>query len=499
MKTRNLISFSQSADAIESLDDEISKKHREIKPHETRNLKSFCNFMLSQGCSMKNFDGFFVGYSIPQIGKEFDLLRFGTNYILNIELKSELKVAKKNQKILKQMRENYYYLKFLGKPVCIFTYVENDGFYEYDSVNNDLVSVLSSKVSAFIKTQEVEETDDPDKLFIPSNYLISPFNSTNKFIDGEYFLTSAQQKIREEIKNELLINPFMFFCISANAGTGKTLLMYDIANELIKANRKVLIIHCGKLNEGHERLIASYKWDIISIREIPHTCQSLKLPKYDFIFVDESQRINIEQLNVIIEKCIDEKTPILFSFDTKQYLKTGETLDLAEYLNKAYSQIPVSLKKLTTKIRTNKNMASFINNLMEIGKSQDNLNYDGISIDYFNNITDLKTYIALLKEKGWVPITYTVSRKDIDPYDDLTTISEKNAHDVIGQEFSKVVLVMDKNFKYNGNKLVFRKSYYSARGMFYQIITRVVDELKIIVLDNPELYITLLDIKNMGK
>lgn len=499
MKTRNLISFSQSADAIESLDEEISKKYREIKPHETRNLKSFCNFMIVQGCSMKNFDDFFVGYSIPQIGKEFDLLRFGRNYILNIELKSELKVAQKDQKILKQMRENYYYLKFLGKPVCIFTYVENDGFYEYDSLNNALVSITASRVAAFIKTQEIEETDDPDKLFIPSNYLISPFNSTDKFIDGEYFLTSAQQKIREEIKNELLINPFMFFCISANAGTGKTLLMYDIAKELIRDNKKVLIIHCGKLNEGHDRLVASYRWDIISIREIPHIYSSLRLPKYDFIFVDESQRINIGQLSVILAKCIAEKSPILFSFDTKQYLKTGETLDLAEYLKKLYPQIPMSLKKLTTKIRTNKNMASFINNLMEIGKSQDNLNYGGISIDYFNNITDLKTYIALLKEKGWVPITYTVSRRDADPYDDLTIISEKNAHDVIGQEFSKVVLVMDKNFKYNGNKLVFRQSYYSARGMFYQIITRVVDELKIIVLDNPELYTTLIDIKNMGR
>ena len=168
-------------------------------------------------------------------------------------------------------------------------------------------------------------------------------------------------------------------------------------------------------------------------------------------------------------------------------------------MSKTYPKIPMSLKKLTTKIRTNKNLASFINNLMEIGKSQDNLNYDGISIDYFNNITDLKTYIALLKEKGWVPITYTVSRIDVDPYADLTTISPKKAHDVIGQEFSKVVLVMDKNFIYNGNKLDFRQSYYSARGMFYQIITRVVDELKIIVLDNPELYTTLIDIKNMER
>ena len=32
-------------------------------------------------------DGFYLGFSIPQIGKEFDLLRFGNNSIINIEVK----------------------------------------------------------------------------------------------------------------------------------------------------------------------------------------------------------------------------------------------------------------------------------------------------------------------------------------------------------------------------------------------------------------------------
>jgi hypothetical protein len=34
--------------------------------------------------------------------------------------------------------------------------------------------------------------------------------------------------------------------------------------------------------------------------------------------------------------------------------------------------------------------------------------------------------------------------------------------------------------------------------MLYQIVTRVVDELKIIVLNNPELYYQLLRIKSLG-
>ena len=102
--------------------------------------------------------------------------------------------------------------------------------------------------------QVIDYSVDPDRLFLPSNYLISPFNSTEAFMDGNYFLTSAQEKVKEEMLLELDETPFMFFCLSANAGTGKTLTMYDIAKSFIEKGKKVLIIHCGILNQGHEAL-----------------------------------------------------------------------------------------------------------------------------------------------------------------------------------------------------------------------------------------------------
>lgn len=51
--------------------------------------------------------------------------------------------------------------------------------------------------------QTIDYSFDPSKEFIPSNYLVSPFNSTNRFINNEYFLTSAQQRIKDEIITEL--------------------------------------------------------------------------------------------------------------------------------------------------------------------------------------------------------------------------------------------------------------------------------------------------------
>ncbi len=499
MNTKNLVSVVQGEKILNSLDKELSKKYRVLKSHEVRNLNSFCNCMVQEGCSISDFDGFFVSYSIAQIGKEFDLLRFGSDNIINIEIKSELKIVQKNEKILKQMRENYYYLKFLDKPVFIFTYVENDGFYEYDFENDGILASTQLRVAEMLKTQVVDYSCNPEKIFLPSNYLISPFNSTDKFMEGGYFLTSAQRKVKEEIDLEIAESPHMFACISANAGTGKTLLLYDIAKDKISSGKNVLIIHCGKLNAGHNRLEKIYGWDILSIRSIPKRTKFNTSKKYDYILVDESQRISTSQLERLVEKSIEDTTPIIFSYDVKQYLKTGENTDINEFLVKNHPNVQTSLKKLTTKIRTNKAMASFITNLKEIGKSQDNLNYECVSIDYFDDFSSLEKYIKFLKNDGWMPITYTTSSINPDPYSKLSAISDKNAHDVIGQEFPKVVFVMDENFMYKDNKLLVRNSYYNAHGMMYQIVTRVVDELKIIVFNNPDLYLKLLEIKKMGE
>lgn len=85
------------------------------------------------------------------------------------------------------MRENHYYLKFLGKSIRIFTYIENDGFYKYDVCNDSVQKISAKEVAQSMKEQTVNYSVDPDKEFIPSNYLISPFNATEHFIDGEYF------------------------------------------------------------------------------------------------------------------------------------------------------------------------------------------------------------------------------------------------------------------------------------------------------------------------
>ena len=89
----------------------------EIKDYEIKDLNELVRRLRGSGCSVANLSNFFVGYKIPQISKEFDLLRFGQKNIINIELKGDASV----EKIKKQLSRNKYYLSFIGKEVLAFT------------------------------------------------------------------------------------------------------------------------------------------------------------------------------------------------------------------------------------------------------------------------------------------------------------------------------------------------------------------------------------------
>ena len=65
-----------------------------IKDYELNGIESFVNELLKIKNSITIVNNYYLGYSIPQIGKEFDLLRFGDNYIINIEIKTESSIDK---------------------------------------------------------------------------------------------------------------------------------------------------------------------------------------------------------------------------------------------------------------------------------------------------------------------------------------------------------------------------------------------------------------------
>ncbi|EJD6501361.1 hypothetical protein M0L11_RS20085 [Providencia rettgeri] len=241
MKDINLISLTQAAN---TLSEAYFTRYYQyygigIKPDEVEVLKNFVK-KLGYECGDKRiFNHFFVGYKIPQISKEFDLLRFGDDCIINIELKRTCA----EDKIKYQLMQNRYYLEFLNKPIMSFAYdSEANELYKINKDELETVEVIDLQIALF--NQNVRNLENINALFNPSNYLVSPFNSTDKFLAGQYFLTGQQRDIKQQVIARINVSSGNYFtAVIGSAGTGKTLLVYDITNDLKSAGKRVLIVH----------------------------------------------------------------------------------------------------------------------------------------------------------------------------------------------------------------------------------------------------------------
>lgn len=451
-------------------------KNSGLKEVELECLSSFIDLFLMEKNSTRILDNFFVGYKIPQIGKEFDLLRINDKNVVNIELKSK---ASKD-KILKQLKRNLYYLHFLDKEMFLFTYVMEDGqLYMLDK--KELVPI---EISVLIKTliKENKAINNIDKLFNPSNYLISPFNSTKKFMEEVYFLTAHQEEIKNNILNAIEGTESEFIAITGAAGTGKTLLTYDIAKDLMnKRRKKVLIVHCAKLNNGQSILNEEYDWNICMARIIQDGGEDLK--EFDVIIVDEAQRIRPNQLDILKEIVSQNKMKCIFSFDKKQYLRNKEKSQ--NMTGKILNTLTQPVYKLTDKIRSNKEIASFIQALFNNKEIITHYDYSNIQLHYCSTEGDVIELSKYLQEKNWTVPNYTPGTRSAFNYQKYGIDNGLSAHAVIGQEFDKVVAIIDNTFNYDvDGKLIADNHYYSQRQMLYQILTRTRQELYIVIFKN---------------
>jgi len=488
MKTINLISLIQAKNSLESEKYKKFLNHYgiEIKDDEIEDLKDLIKAFIEFELDITILDQYYVGYSIPQIGKEFDLLRFGKNYNINIEIKNKAK----EEKILEQLIRNRYYLSFLEVATYHFTFVASEKKL-YKLTDDKLEEVGIVTLSELLLEQEIINIENIDKLFNPSNYLVSPFNSTEKFINNEYFLTTHQESIKNDILKQVSSNKGAnFIALTGSAGTGKTLLTYDIAKEFLEQGKKVLIIHCGYLNDGQNKLNDQYGWSIISIRAY----DSYDLSNYDLIIIDEVQRIYPNQFEEIVQKIEDISGNCIFSYDKVQTLSSWEENN--DIPSKIESIQNLKKYKLTEKIRTNADIANFIKMLFNAKRNDISIkNKDNIELNYFVGHYEIKEYLHYIKSISWKVIRYTPSQYD-NNYHEKFQIHTDTSHEVIGQEFDNVAVVIDDAFRYNDEgKLQYKKkSYYHPIKMLFQNLTRARKKLNIVIFNNEEVLNRCLDI-----
>lgn len=109
---------------------------------------------------------FYIGYRVPKISREFDLLIFSQQYdVINIELKSNINYAK--EKIKKQLINNKYYLSTIARSVKSVTYNSDLNTFYTLTDKNELIKVSITDVNAMLVAFNSVDIGDLDNLFKP--------------------------------------------------------------------------------------------------------------------------------------------------------------------------------------------------------------------------------------------------------------------------------------------------------------------------------------------
>lgn len=447
-----------------------------LKEAEFQDLERLVQMLEAAGATIGDFEGFYIGYKIPQIGKEFDLLRFGPDVIVNIEIKNNAAP----DKIAAQLRRNVYYLSFIGRRVLSLTFVATSGELFVMRDDGELEVITMAHLLKALCVQGSSTSEDPDLLFNPSDFLVSPFNATNKFLAGEYFLTHQQEEFKAKIIEIIKCNDGPnFISITGSAGTGKTLLTYDVARHLYSSGKKVLVLHSGLLNQGHHALV-KFGWCIDSIKNYTnHDINST-----DVLVIDEAQRIRQTQLDDIVKRVALSNCTCIFSYDRIQTLSVWEAKNDAA--GKISALPSITSFKLSGKIRTNKEIARFIKLLFNSKVEATAQASANIKISYVKNSEHAKAYLNELNKAGWEILRFTPSQYNSEYHEKYHDDWSKTSHQVIGQEFDSVAIAIDQFFGYDADgSLVYQgNAYYAPTNMLFQNITRARRRLNLVVIGN---------------
>lgn len=435
----------------------------EIKNHEIDTYRYFIEFLnkLDVYSSTKAY-GLFLDYKIPGLNKEFDIIKISDDFLLNIEVKLK---DKSINEMKDQLVKNKYYLdKTKYTQIYLFSYKsDTNTLYKLDDNGNMLDVSTESEIIELLNSKD-DDNSTVDDLLSPSDYLISPFNNTEKFISGSYLLTQSQKKIKEHLLEKL--NSEKAVMLFGRPGTGKSLVLYDIVKDCLIQEIKFDVLHCAKLNDGHFEL-NNHGYNITPLKNINNIFSSTN----NILFVDEVQRLKPKQIETIIS---EYNGKIIFSGDPEQTLGGNEVGVKLKEIVKLHNIYNVQLK---SKVRNNESLAEFVLGLMNknhIIDPKHQIDKNAISLEFFTNDREAENYMNQLTNDGHFEVLSlpgSIRKTDLyTPYNHFI----KNAYSVIGQEFDNIATLIGENIKYNNDngRLYSEGTYYSSSKSLFQNLTR---------------------------
>ncbi|WP_429970438.1 DNA/RNA helicase domain-containing protein [Fructilactobacillus sp. Tb1] len=484
-----------------SYDNSFSKKTNKqrniIKDSEKNDLSKLIKLIVNNGISPM-FDGYLLNYTFYNgIREEFDILRFGSENVLNIELKRE----KPKEDIKNQLIRHKRLLNLMNndssqiKAINLFTYVSSSNtIWKLNNKNelqvsniNELINCIDEKWIRYNPLNDLDMT----------NLIISPYSEPEKFIQHKYFLTSNQAKISKEISNCKSHS----ICLTGGPGSGKTLVLFDYAKKETSKGKKVLFIICSPLKSSEDAHLSSILGlDVKSIKNaFPYNPGNRRnynyLSKYDVIIIDEAQRIYESQLNIILSI---ENSKKIFSCDQRQTFHPRENkLNVTKILNDNGSIV----FKLSEKIRSDPAMSSFIQKFLNLRvKKIQPFDYENVDAIFFDNIDEARKYMQYMESLYNFQIIelteYRTKSSNILKRKNIMD-SSISTHESIGKEFDNVIIPIDQYFEYDNNaKLSSTYGYYpyNEDRLVFEGLTRVRKRLLLVVIDNPKIFKTILEI-----
>lgn len=439
---------------------------------------------------------FFYSFQIPRLGKEFDLIQIKDEHIVNIELKSG---AVSDEMIKKQLIQNRYYLSVLTRPIYSYTYISSENRLVRLTNHDHIVEADWESLCDILGRDSRDYQGDIEELFKAEYYLISPLTDPVKFLNKEYFLTSQQRDIRRQILRKIRAEHSGYFLFTGLPGTGKTLLLYDIAMGL-SDRRKVCMIHCSEAGKKweilHERL---HRIDFLSDSrllddgiDVIHDGKDI-FAEYSVVLVDEAHLLSVEKLRFILS-CAGDR-PVIFSSDSENMISPYE-LDRGN-LHVIEGLPGIQIFRLTNRIRTNAELSSFIQNIMHIPAGRRLKEYPHIEVVYANDDGEAANLLDDYRARG-----YWYKADGGNSYGSRNADNNLNGDDRNVEPSGGVdslIVVMDDHYYYDEEgylrslEVKDNLDVFNVRSLFHYL-NQAKERLAIVVKGNPDVYAGLMNV-----
>lgn len=273
---------------------EFIEKVKSNHSNEYQQIKKLCKFLQLAGAETSQLNGWWYSVDLKTdfqtdsemknisetknhlFNEEFDLLKMGNGKLINIELKEVLnfnnrtsdELEKERRKIRERCKEQIMKrFKLLAHPLChqsrvqenimdflknhLFCYgicLEDGNFVCYQVKDESTVDRISpcEIVKSLPTTTSWINEETVKRFFSQGNLLVSLL--TEEWQHGLYVLSDLENTREKELIKSLTDiearqNKKPFYLIG-DAGTGKTLLLFDIAKEIGKKQQDRTVIFC---------------------------------------------------------------------------------------------------------------------------------------------------------------------------------------------------------------------------------------------------------------